>query len=62
MTAEDGIRAAHAFSEATIVPLHYEGWKHFSESKEDIWRSFEGAGLQPRIRWPEPGKKLLISL
>lgn len=26
MTAEDGIDAARAFSDATIVPLHYEGW------------------------------------
>jgi hypothetical protein len=28
MTAEDGVQAAHAFSEATIVPIHFEGWKH----------------------------------
>jgi L-ascorbate metabolism protein UlaG (beta-lactamase superfamily) len=36
MTAEDGVQAAHAFSGATIVPIHYEGWKHFSESREVI--------------------------
>jgi hypothetical protein len=26
MTAEDGVQAAHAFSKATIVLIHYEGW------------------------------------
>jgi hypothetical protein len=44
MTADDGVQAAHAFSEAKIVPIHYEGWKHFSESRDVISRAFE-AGL-----------------
>ena len=44
MTAEDGVQAAHAFSEATIVPIHFEGWKHLSESREVISRAFEAAG------------------
>jgi L-ascorbate metabolism protein UlaG (beta-lactamase superfamily) len=55
MTAEDGIRAAGAFSEATIVPLHYEGWEHFSESREVISRAFDAAGINGRVRWMEAG-------
>jgi L-ascorbate metabolism protein UlaG (beta-lactamase superfamily) len=55
MTADDGVQAAHAFSEATIVPIHYEGWKHFSESREVISRVFEAAGVSGRVRWMEPG-------
>jgi L-ascorbate metabolism protein UlaG (beta-lactamase superfamily) len=55
MTAEDGIQAANAFSEATIVPVHYEGWKHFSESREVISRAFEAAGVSGRVCWMEPG-------
>jgi len=55
MTADDGVRAAHAFSEATIVPIHYEGWKHFSESRDVISRAFEVAGLSGRIRWMRAG-------
>ena len=56
MTAEDGVRAARAFSAATIVPIHYEGWKHFSESRKEISRAFEAAGVDGRVRWMEPGK------
>jgi L-ascorbate metabolism protein UlaG (beta-lactamase superfamily) len=60
MTAEDGIRAARAFSEATIVPLHYEGWAHFSESREVISRAFEAAGINGRVRWMEPGTTIAV--
>ena len=55
MTAEDGVQAAHAFSEATIVPIHFEGWKHLSESREVISRAFEAAGVSGRVHWMEAG-------
>ncbi len=60
MTAEDGIQAAQAFPAATIVPLHFEGWAHFSESREQITRAFVQAGLERRIRWIEPGATVIL--
>jgi L-ascorbate metabolism protein UlaG (beta-lactamase superfamily) len=60
MTAEDGIRAARAFSKATIVPLHYDGWAHFSESREVISRAFDAAGINGRVRWLEPGTTIAL--
>jgi L-ascorbate metabolism protein UlaG (beta-lactamase superfamily) len=50
-TAEEGVEAAKALSRATIIPLHYEGWKHFSESRAEISRAFEEAGLARRLTW-----------
>jgi len=61
MTAADGIGAARAFSEATIVPLHYEGWAHFTESRQQIARAFEAAGLGSRVRWMEPGATIAVA-
>ena len=58
MTAEDGVQAAHVFAEATIVPIHYEGWKHFSESREVISPAFETAGVSGRVRWMEAGRAI----
>jgi len=55
MTAEDGIQAARAFTGATIMPLHYEGWAHFAESREVIARAFDNVGIGPRVRWVELG-------
>ncbi|HMF54404.1 MAG TPA: MBL fold metallo-hydrolase [Edaphobacter sp.] len=54
MTAEDGIEVAKAMPEATIVPLHFEGWAHFSESKQVIQEAFWTAGLDSRLRWVDP--------
>ena len=60
MTAADGIEAARAFPAATIVPLHYEGWAHFSESREVIARAFNNAGLGARLRWMELGATVAV--
>ena len=54
-TASEAIEAAKAFLEATIVPLHFEGWAHFSETRSDIEAAFEAAELQHRLRWLQPG-------
>jgi L-ascorbate metabolism protein UlaG (beta-lactamase superfamily) len=60
MTALDAVEAARAFSGAKIVPLHYEGWAHFSESREIIAAAFAGAGLSARLHWLKPGQKVLL--
>ena len=61
MTAADGIEAARAFSHATIVPLHFEGWEHFSESREVIARAFDAAGIGRRVRWMAPGDTITVT-
>ena len=32
------------FSKAEIVPLHFEGWAHFTESRRQIREAFATAG------------------
>ena len=54
-TAEEGVRAARAFADARIVPLHYEGWEHFTESRREIDAAFAAAGLSERLLWLPPG-------
>ena len=51
MTAADGILVARAFPDAAIIPLHYEGWAHFSESRDVISEEFSVAGLGDRLHW-----------
>ncbi len=60
-TAEEGVKVAQELPGAAIVPLHFEGWKHFSESKADIEKAFHTVGMSDRLRWPEPGKALMLS-
>lgn len=58
--ADEGVRAARAFSDAVIIPLHYEGWEHFSESRKQIQHAFASTGLESRIQWMEPGRTTVV--
>jgi hypothetical protein len=61
MTGEDGVRAARVFADATIVPLHFEGWKHLNESRSEIQQAVAIAGLERRLRWLTLGVPVTIS-
>lgn len=52
MTVEEAIEATRHFSQAQIIPLHFEGWEHFTESKPVIESGFAKAGLSDRLYWP----------
>ena len=45
MNTNDAIEAAHAFRDATIVPIHCEGWAHFTQSGKDLKDSFQALGI-----------------
>jgi len=60
MTATEGVTFARVFGNAVIVPLHFSGWKHFSEGRDVIQRAFDDAGLGDRLCWPEPGRTTAI--
>jgi len=62
MTAYEGVEFARVFSKATIVPVHFEGWAHFTEDRHQIAREFDQSGLAQRLRWPEPGRTIRIDL
>jgi L-ascorbate metabolism protein UlaG (beta-lactamase superfamily) len=56
LTADEAVEVARAMPSALIVPLHYEGWEHFTESRGDVERAFAAAGLRDRLRWLGPGE------
>jgi L-ascorbate metabolism protein UlaG (beta-lactamase superfamily) len=58
MTAEDAVELCARMSPETIVPIHYEGWKHFRQGRGAAERVFGAAPPQVRdhVRWLEIGK------
>ena len=62
MDANDALDSAHAFPDATIVLLHYEGWAHFSQSGDDLVQSFKALGIGARLRLLDPGVPTAIEL
>jgi len=61
LTSQEAVEAAKAFNDAVIIPTHFEGWAHFSESREDILRAFRNAGLEHRLFWPKAGETVEVS-
>ncbi|PRB07613.1 MBL fold metallo-hydrolase [Microbacterium sp. MYb64] len=60
LNARTAVAAARELGDAVIVPVHAEGWHHFSETRERLVREFGYAGLADRLRLPEPGVPLAL--
>jgi len=60
MNVNDAIETAHAFAQALIVPVHCDGWAHFTQSREDLRAAFKTLGLGERLRLLEPGVPTMI--
>jgi L-ascorbate metabolism protein UlaG (beta-lactamase superfamily) len=56
--AQQAVEAARLLEPALVVPVHGEGWAHFSQGLDDVTRAFEAAGLAERLRVPVPGTPL----
>ncbi|MGB2711808.1 MAG: MBL fold metallo-hydrolase [Conexibacter sp.] len=53
MTARDAVELCELIHPHTVIPIHYEGWKHFRQGRDAIEREFASAPqeLRERVRW-----------
>jgi L-ascorbate metabolism protein UlaG (beta-lactamase superfamily) len=52
LTAADAVELCRLVDPRRIVPVHYEGWKHFREGRDAVERAFAAApDLAGRVRW-----------
>jgi L-ascorbate metabolism protein UlaG (beta-lactamase superfamily) len=50
MGTNDAIDTAFAFPGATIIPVHFEGWTHYTETGEMLRQSFTALGIADRLK------------
>ncbi|SDI10643.1 MBL fold metallo-hydrolase [Mucilaginibacter sp. P19] len=55
MGTNDAIDTAFAFPDATIIPVHFEGWSHYTETGEMLQQSFNALGISGQLRILQPG-------
>jgi L-ascorbate metabolism protein UlaG (beta-lactamase superfamily) len=55
LTSEEAAEAARILGVQHVVPLHFEGWGHFTQGADTLRKAFDGAGLGERLRLLEPG-------
>lgn len=48
-------KAAEILGARQVVPVHYEGWAHFTEGRADLVTAFTAAGLDDRLDLGELG-------
>jgi L-ascorbate metabolism protein UlaG (beta-lactamase superfamily) len=60
MDTNEAIEAAAAFADATFVPVHHQGWAHFTQSQQDLAKAFQTLGFGERLRTVEPGATITI--
>jgi L-ascorbate metabolism protein UlaG (beta-lactamase superfamily) len=53
MTAREAVELCELIQPRTIIPIHYEGWKHFREGRDAIERDLgeAAADVRERVRW-----------
>jgi L-ascorbate metabolism protein UlaG (beta-lactamase superfamily) len=52
MDSRQAVRVADAIRPRVVVPVHYEGWSHFSEPEADMRRRLEASGHDVRLLVP----------
>jgi L-ascorbate metabolism protein UlaG (beta-lactamase superfamily) len=57
-SAKEAIQVAKALNPQTIIPIHYEGWKHFREPRAQAEKEFLAAGIQDKVHWLPLGKPM----
>jgi L-ascorbate metabolism protein UlaG (beta-lactamase superfamily) len=57
LTAAQAVELVGLIRPHTVIPIHYEGWKHFREGRDAIEREFAAApeDFRNSIRWLELG-------
>jgi L-ascorbate metabolism protein UlaG (beta-lactamase superfamily) len=56
LNGEMAAQAAAAVGAPIVVPVHYEGWGHFTEGITELRAAFDAANLADRLVVLEPGK------
>lgn len=61
MNAEEAVELCGALDPTTIVPLHFEGWKHFRQGRSRAEAVLGGSPLGDRVRWLPKGTPATIT-
>lgn len=63
LTARDAVDLCRLVRPRTVIPVHYEGWKHFREGRDAIEREFARApeDIRRRVRWLPLGVEVEIA-
>jgi L-ascorbate metabolism protein UlaG (beta-lactamase superfamily) len=56
LPSDAAAEAAEMLGARMIVPIHFEGWAHFTQGGDTLKSAFARRGLSDRLRLPSPGE------
>jgi L-ascorbate metabolism protein UlaG (beta-lactamase superfamily) len=63
LTSAEAAQFARMLGEAaTIIPIHYDGWTHYTEGRDGIEQAFAAAGLEKQLRFLPSGQPVSIDI
>jgi L-ascorbate metabolism protein UlaG (beta-lactamase superfamily) len=60
LTSAQAAQAAVVLGARHVVPLHFEGWAHFSQGRDTLESAFTATGIRDRLRLPGLGDRVTI--
>jgi L-ascorbate metabolism protein UlaG (beta-lactamase superfamily) len=61
MTAQQAVRVCEAMRPRTVVPVHYEGWKHFRQPRAKAEQVFARSAATGCVRWLDLGSPTTVT-
>jgi L-ascorbate metabolism protein UlaG (beta-lactamase superfamily) len=60
LSADEAIRYAQALGARKVIPIHFEGWKHFTQGRDEAERAFAASEIAGRTHWLRSGEAAVI--
>lgn len=60
MGTNDVVEIARVFPKATIIPIHCEGWSHYTQHSTDYVKVFTALSIKERIQLLSPGIETVL--
>ena len=60
--AKESVRAILILNPRLVIPVHYEGWEHFQEPREEAEKQFIAADLSEIVQWLPLGVPVNIEI
>jgi L-ascorbate metabolism protein UlaG (beta-lactamase superfamily) len=60
LSADAAALAAEVLGVRAVVPVHFEGWAHFTQGADELRAAFTAAGIADRLVVPEPGASVSL--
>ena len=61
MDAREAVRLLDLVDPVHVVPVHYEGWSHFTEGRDPAEQVLAASAHADRVRWIDPGESTTLT-